>query len=94
MHVPVVVVVVVVVTSTLVVVCPVLEGDAVVLRLSDMRLVNFRLILRVNGQDENVNTICIASGRRLLVVLSAVEAAAAVLCLDKLSVKRGRVFGC
>ncbi len=69
------VLVVVVITSTLVV-CPVLEGVVVVLHLSDMRLVN--LILRVNGQDENENTMCIASGRRLLVVLSAV----AVLCLD------------
>lgn len=79
------VVVVVVITSTLAV-CPVLEEDVVVLRLSDMRLVNS--ILRVNGQDENVNTMCIASGRRLLVVLSA----AAVLCLDNLSLKAGRVF--
>jgi hypothetical protein len=81
-----VVVVVVVITSTLAV-CPVLEEDTVVLRLSDIRLVN--LILRVNGQDENVNTMCIASGRRLLVALSA---AAAVLCLDNLSLKAGRVF--
>ena len=73
--------------------CPVvvLEGDSdvVVLRLSDMRLVN--LILRVNGQDGNVNTMCIESARRLLVVLSAVAAAAArvvvvLLFLDNLSV--------
>jgi hypothetical protein len=77
-------VLVVVITSTLVV-CPVLEGD-VVLRLSDIHLVN--LILRVNGQDENMNTTCIASGRRRLVVLLA----AAVLCLDNLSLKSGRVF--
>ena len=71
--------------------CPVvvLEGDSdvVVLRLSDMRLVN--LILRVNGQDGNVNTMCIESARRLLVVLSAVAAArvvVVVLFLDNLSV--------
>jgi NMD protein affecting ribosome stability and mRNA decay len=75
-------VLVVIITSTLVV-CLVLEGDVVVLRLSDMRLVN--LTLRVNGQDENVNTMCIASGRPLVVVLSA----AAVLCLDNLSLKAG-----
>ena len=87
--VPVVVLVVVVITSSLVI-CPVLEEDVVVLRLSDTHLVN--LILRVNGQDENVNTMCIASGRRrLAVLLVAVAAAAAVLCLDNLSFKSGRV---
>jgi hypothetical protein len=85
-----VLVVLVVIISTMVV-CPVLEGDVVVLRLSDTRHVNFRLILRVNGQDENVNTMCIASGRRLLVARSAAAAAAvavAVLCLDNLSLQR------
>lgn len=71
--------VLVVITTSTLVVCPVLEGDGVVLCLSDMRLVN--LILRVNGLDENANTMCIASGRHLAVVLSA----AAVLCLDNLS---------
>jgi hypothetical protein len=91
-----VLVVLVVIISTMVV-CPVLEGDVVVLRLSDTRHVNFRLILRVNGQDENVNTMCIASGRRLLVARSAAAAAVAVavavLCLDNLSLSTsGRVF--
>jgi uncharacterized protein (UPF0261 family) len=80
------VLVVVAITSTLVV-CPVSEGDVVLLP-SDMHLVN--LILRVNVQDENANTMCIASKRRQLVVLSA--AAAAVPCLDNLSLNRGRLF--
>lgn len=56
---------------------PVLVGEGDVVALSDMRLVN--MILRMNGQDENVNTVSIASGRRLLAVLSA----AAVLCLER-----------
>lgn len=82
-------VVVVVITPTLVVVCPVLEGDsaAVVLHLSAMRLVN--LILRVNGQDGNVNTMCIASRRRLL---GDLWAAAAVLCLDSVDMRASTVF--
>lgn len=76
----------VIITSTLVVVCPVLEGDAVAPRLSDMRLVNS--ILQGNGQDGNMNTICIVNRRRLLVVPSAVGAE--VLRLDNL--KAGEFF--
>ena len=68
-----------------VLVCPVLvEEELVVLRLSDIHLTN--LTLRVNGQEENVNTMNTASGRRLLVVLSEV----AVRCLDSF-VPRGGV---